>query len=84
MMDVANMLSTGFIRWTEIDQPAQRPGNSVSQSPSVSASTLPNYPNRKIESRELCSVVEQEFRHLNKNHDRIRTEMLCANDAGKK
>ena len=83
-MDAAHILSTRFIGWTEIAQPGPQLGNSFSSSPSLSTSNLPNDSDRKSESHELRSAVEQEFRRMNKNHDRIRTQMLCANAPGKK
>lgn len=84
-MDAETIVSRRLIKWTDLDQTGPRAANSFSfPSPSLSTHDLPTEPNREIVSRELRSEAEQQFRRMNQDHDRIRTEMLCANDASKK
>lgn len=83
-MDAEPIVSRRLIKWTELDQTGPRAANSFSiPSPSLSTHD-PIEPNPEIAPRELRSVVEQQFRRMNQDHDRIRTEMLCANDDTKK
>ena len=77
-MSAADILSRRLVRWTELDQSG--PDWNSFQSPSLSTHDLPSEPTREAGSRELRFAVEQQFRRMNNAHDRIRTEMLCANN----
>jgi len=81
----AETVSSRLIKWTDLDQTGPRAGNSFSfPSQSLSTYDLPTRPNREIASHELRTEVERQFSRMNKDHDRIRTEMLCANGTSKK
>ena len=82
-MDAETIVSRRSIKSTDLDQTGPRAASFFSF-PSPLLTNDPIKPNSEIASRELRSEVEQQFRRMNQYHDRIRTEMLCANDTRNK